>query len=193
MESVPQEEEQLIGSFFIDTDYQEIIFEYKDIKQKLYALKAASTDFDLTGQIIWKAADILSKYIIDYLGEAELKGKTILELGSGPGLCSLVAQHWSSCVVLSDYQDVVMDLININLKDTDPIASTCQLMSTQLDWYKVKDNYDTLAVHKYDNGLKQVCTLGEMQFDYVIGSDIVFWPRSVEPLMNVLTVSSISM
>ena len=56
----------------------------------MYALKTSSTDYDLTGQIIWKAADILSKYILDGFGERELKGKTVLELGSGPGLCALV-------------------------------------------------------------------------------------------------------
>lgn len=87
----------------MDTDYKAIVFEYKDFTQKIYALKAASTDFDLTGQIIWKAADILSKYILDVLGEGELKGKKVLELGSGPGLCALVAQHYASKVVLSDY------------------------------------------------------------------------------------------
>ena len=53
-------------------------------------MKTSSTDYDLTGQIIWKAADILSKYILDGFGERELKGKTVLELGSGPGLCALV-------------------------------------------------------------------------------------------------------
>ena len=80
-----------IGGLFIDTDYKEITFKYKDFEQKLFALKTSSTDYDLTGQIIWKAADILSKYIIDELGEQTLKGKTVLEVGSGPGLCGLVA------------------------------------------------------------------------------------------------------
>ena len=58
----------------------------------------------------------MSKYIIDVLGESELKGKKVLELGSGPGLCALVAQHYASKMVLSDYQDLVMDLIIINMR-----------------------------------------------------------------------------
>ena len=45
----------------------------------------------------------MSKYILDVLGGEELKGKKVLELGSGPGLCALVAQHYASKVVLSDY------------------------------------------------------------------------------------------
>ena len=59
----------------MDTDYKALTFEYKGFTQKVYALKAASTDYDLTGQVIWTAADIMSKYIIDVLGESELKGK----------------------------------------------------------------------------------------------------------------------
>ena len=88
-------------------------------------MKASSTDYDLTGQIIWKAADILSKYIIDEMGESIMKGKVVLELGSGPGLCALIAQHYCSKVVLSDYQDLVMDLITMNMRETDPISKDC--------------------------------------------------------------------
>ena len=83
-------EKDILSSLFIDTDYQEITFTYNDFTQTLYALKASSTDFDLTGQIIWKAADILSKYILDHLGSNLFKDKTILELGAGPALCGLV-------------------------------------------------------------------------------------------------------
>lgn len=120
---------ELLGDLFVDVDYQLITFDYKEFRQQLYALKTSATDYDLTGQIIWKAADILSKYIVDHLGEQVLKGKTVLEVGSGPGLCGLVAQHWASHVVLSDYQDLVMDLININIKDCVPKVASCELLS----------------------------------------------------------------
>ena len=65
------DEDQLVG-LFTDVDYKEIEFSYKDFKQTIYALKTSSTDYDLTGQIIWKAADILSKYILDILGPSQL-------------------------------------------------------------------------------------------------------------------------
>lgn len=191
--------EDILCDLFTDRDYQAINFEYKDFRQKLFALKTSATDYDLTGQIIWKAADILSKFIIDYLGEAELKGKTVLELGSGPGLCALVTQHYASKVVLSDYQDLVMDLIAINMKDTEPQAKdTCQLLCTKLDWVKSSepDYYSTLPIHAIDYSnlrgeLMEVSKLGDMEFDVVIGSDIVYWTSSITPLMNVLTVSSL--
>jgi predicted nicotinamide N-methyase len=39
----------------------------------------------------------------------------VLELGSGPGLCGLIAANYADVVVLTDYQELVMDLIDINI------------------------------------------------------------------------------
>jgi hypothetical protein len=38
---------------FTDTDYKRIDYVYGDIKMHINALKSASTDADLTGQIVW--------------------------------------------------------------------------------------------------------------------------------------------
>ena len=54
-----------LNSLFTNTDYKEITFTYKQYEQKIQALKAASTDHDLTGQIIWQAADIFSRYMLE--------------------------------------------------------------------------------------------------------------------------------
>jgi len=40
-------------NMFTDTDYKRIDYEYGDIKMHINALKSASTDTDLTGQIVW--------------------------------------------------------------------------------------------------------------------------------------------
>ena len=86
-----------------------------------------------------------------------------------------------------------MDLITINMKDTEPLSPSCQLLSAKLDWLKVSspEFYANLPIHSYDqkaNALKEECKLGELAFDIVIGSDIVYWLSSITPLMNVLTV-----
>ena len=44
-----------------------------------------------------------------------MKDKSILELGAGPGLCGLIAANEARQVVLTDYMDVVMDLIDKNI------------------------------------------------------------------------------
>ena len=48
-----------------DTDYKLITFEHKDFKQDVYALKTASTDYDLTGQVIWQAANIMGVWLAE--------------------------------------------------------------------------------------------------------------------------------
>ena len=45
------------------------------------------------------------------------KGKNVLELGSGPGLCGFVAAKLGAQqVVLTDYKRPVMELIGYNIK-----------------------------------------------------------------------------
>jgi hypothetical protein len=89
-----------------------------------------------------------------------------------------------------------MDLITMNMRETDPLSEHCQLLQTKLDWLQVStpEFYDSLPLFSVDHALqgkplKQEFNLSEINFDYVIGSDIVYWPSSVQPLMNVLTVS----
>ena len=42
-----------IVELLTDKDYKKITFEHKGFQQDVYALKSASTDYDLTGQVIW--------------------------------------------------------------------------------------------------------------------------------------------
>ena len=51
-------------SMFTDNNYKEITYEYGDYSQTIQALKTASTDYDLTGQIVWQAADIFAKFML---------------------------------------------------------------------------------------------------------------------------------
>lgn len=51
--------------------------------------KVSAADYDLTGQVIWPCASHLCKYVIDK--RSEFEGKTVLEVGSGVGICGLFA------------------------------------------------------------------------------------------------------
>ncbi|CAL2256034.1 unnamed protein product [Prunus armeniaca] len=84
------EEEDIVcldESFFIDDNYQLTTFTFGSQVIELLCLQSASTDFDLTGQLVWPGAMLLN----DYLSKnAELlQGCTVLELGSGVGMYSL--------------------------------------------------------------------------------------------------------
>ena len=106
----------------------------------------------------------------------EFQGKTVLELGSGPGLCGLIAANHASVVVLTDYQEIVMDLIDINIQTCNPKPNDCELFAAQLDWEKMDDPnfYDSLDYTNKDQTVEG--KFRDIQFDYVIGSDIVYWP-----------------
>ena len=100
----------------------------------MYALKSASTDYDLTGQVIWQAADIMSVWFVEEFLD-EFKDKNVLELGAGPGLCGLIAATKAKSVVLTDYMDVVMELIDTNLKCN--VNPGCKMYAACLDWDKM--------------------------------------------------------
>jgi predicted nicotinamide N-methyase len=56
----------------------------------------------------------MSAWIVEEFLE-EFKDKTVLELGAGPGLIGFIAAHRAKAVILTDYQDIVMELIDKNL------------------------------------------------------------------------------
>ncbi|BBH02317.1 Putative methyltransferase family protein [Prunus dulcis] len=62
-----------------------------------------TTDFDLTGQLVWPGAMLLN----DYLSKnAELlQGCTVLELGSGVGITGILCSRFCSKVVLTDHNE----------------------------------------------------------------------------------------
>ena len=128
---------------FTDNNYQELVYEYGDYSQTLQALKTASTDYDLTGQIVWQAADIFAKFLLTGTqGQDLLAGKSVLEVGSGPGLGGFVASKWARRVVLSDYQDIVLDLMESNISRYNHNAATCPMFAAKVNWEDVKaDNY----------------------------------------------------
>lgn len=149
-------------SLFISTDYKAINFNYKGFTQSLLSLNSSTTDFDLTGQIIWPAAEFLSQYIID---NSELfKGKTVVELGSGAGLSGLIASQFAQNTYLTDGNDVVMDLLERN---------------------RVFCNRNNVLVRKLLWGVENIKGLIKEipNIDVVIGADVLFWPDSIEALV----------
>jgi cyclopropane fatty-acyl-phospholipid synthase-like methyltransferase len=88
-----------------------------------------------------------------------LKGRRVLELGSGTGLCGLVAAKMGAEVTLTDAHAVVLELLEES-------ASYAGVQVEALDW--------------------EAPQLKIAQTDIVIGSDVVYDPRLVDPLVNVL-------
>ena len=124
-----------VMNLFTDTSYKEITYEYGEYRQTLQALDTASTDYDLTGQIVWQAADIFAKFLLSgTIGQDLLGGHKVLEVGSGPGLGGFIASKWAQKVVLTDYQDIVLDLMESNIRQYNHNAATCEMFASKIDW-----------------------------------------------------------
>ncbi|BFG30114.1 hypothetical protein CerSpe_163880 [Prunus speciosa] len=157
------EEEDIVcldESFFIDDNYQLTTFTFGSQVIELLCLQSASTDFDLTGQLVWPGAMLLN----DYLSKnAELlQGCTVLELGSGVGITGILCSRFCSKVVLTDHNEEVLKILkkNIELHASSENSKCCSgLVAEKLEWGNSEQIGHILQT--YSDG-----------FDLILGADI---------------------
>ena len=112
----------------------------------------------------------------------------MLELGSGPGLGGFVASKWASEVVLSDYQDIVLDLMESNIASYNHNADTCPMYCAKIDWYEIlKEGYFD-QIELVDEEGNVAGRLRDKNLDVVIGTDVIYWRHTIEPLIDTLEV-----
>ncbi|KAK5062897.1 hypothetical protein LTR84_004973 [Exophiala bonariae] len=130
----------------------------------------------LWGHLLWNAGQVVAQYLEDNRQQL-LQGKTVLELGAGAGLPSLVASILGAKkVVVTDYPD--NELI-VNLRhniDRNLVADDqANIVAEGFLWGSAAD---TLSKH-LDTGSKG--------FDVLILADILFNHSEHEKLLNTLT------
>lgn len=132
-----------------------------------------------TGLTLWRAAPILCNYLITN-SELYVKNKTILELGAGLGLCSILAAILgASTIILSDGDSISLSNMRDNVErnkhlflNDDNINNNVNIQCLQLRWginieeFLLKCNLSTF------DGL----------FDVILGSDIIYVETILEPL-----------
>nr|KJB06417.1 hypothetical protein B456_001G135400 [Gossypium raimondii] len=158
-----EEEEDIVwldGSFFINDNYQLTSFTFGSHVLQLYCLHSASTDFDLTGQLVWPGAMLLN----DYLSKnAEmLQGCSMIELGSGVGITGMLCSRFCRQILLTDHNEEVLKILrrNIELNVSSENPSCCAALEAEkLEW----GNSDQInrILHKYPGG-----------FELILGADI---------------------
>ncbi|KAK3408437.1 hypothetical protein EUGRSUZ_J00675 [Eucalyptus grandis] len=115
----------LDGSFFTNDDYQLTKFTFGSQVLELYCLQSASTDFDLTGQLVWPGAMLLNEYLSKNVDL--LRGCSVIELGSGVGITGILCSRFCREVVLTDHNDEVLKILqkNIDLHSSSESYSNC--------------------------------------------------------------------
>lgn len=71
-------------------------------------------------------------------GKSIFAGKKVLELGSGPGLGGFIVSKWASQVILTDYQDLVLELLESNIAGYNKNGARCEMLVAELDWLKMR-------------------------------------------------------
>nr|PNR56969.1 hypothetical protein PHYPA_003962 [Physcomitrium patens] len=160
------EEPYFDASFFVDETYVEKEFVVGAHTIKVLCLQCSSTDYDLTGQLVWPGAGILNDYLVSHSNV--LDGVSVIELGSGVGLNGLLCARYSRHVVMTDHNTTVLKVMKKNVElqgDTLQSKVDCE----ELDWGN--------EVHV--GHIKETYPDG---FDLILGADICYHQSAVKPL-----------
>ncbi|KAI6669642.1 hypothetical protein NL676_004527 [Syzygium grande] len=147
-----QEDEEdvvcLDESFFINDNYQLTKFTFGSQVLELYCLQSASTDFDLTGQLVWPGAMLLNEFLSKNVDL--LRGCSVIELGSGVGITGILCGRFCREVVLTDHNDEVLKILqkNIELHSSSESYSNCTgFVAEKLEWGNVDQIEQILGSH----------------------------------------------
>ncbi|CAH8306482.1 unnamed protein product [Eruca vesicaria subsp. sativa] len=163
MEKGREEEDDIVcldESFFVNDDYQLTTFTFGSNVLELYCLQSASTDFDLTGQLVWPGAMLMNGYLSE--NADILQGCSVLEFGSGVGITGVLCSKFCRKVVFTDHNDEVLKILKKNIElhehSSGPNPSA-ELQAAKLEW----GNSDHLGeiLQKHSDG-----------FDLILGADI---------------------
>ncbi|KAJ6905434.1 hypothetical protein NC652_023245 [Populus alba x Populus x berolinensis] len=159
-EEKEEEEEEIVcldESFFINDNYRLTTFTFGSQVIELLCLHSASTDFDLTGQLVWPGALLLNDYLAK---NAEmLQGCSIIELGSGVGVTGILCSRFCPQLLLTDHNDEILKK-NIELCASSENPNCCaELAAEKLEWGN-SDHIDQI-LQRYSRG-----------FDLILGADI---------------------
>ncbi|CAA6669165.1 unnamed protein product [Spirodela intermedia] len=184
-EEEEEEEEDLVcldGSFFVNRDYEVTSFTFGSHVIELLCLHSASTDYDLTGQLVWPGAVLLNNHLCK--NEDMLNGCSVIELGSGVGITGILCSKFCREVVLTDHNDEVLEILkkNIELQASSGSPSTAALKAKKLEWGDAE--HMTRILEEFPAG-----------FDIVLGADIyillfslslhwVFQQSNIPPLFS---------
>ena len=127
------------------------------------------------GGIFWDGSYFISKYLLSDLFPKNSKIKTILELGAGTALPSLVSLVKNNYTVVTTDMPKLIPMINeifdLNKKNFDKNA---KFIVTDLSWEK-KDDI---------NKIKKL--MDNKPFDVIIGSELIYLDDLFDDLINVL-------
>lgn len=163
------DDDDIPSNFFLSEDYVLATEKIDSFSQDYYILPAASTDYDLTGQVLWPGAKHLADYLLTK-NPALILNQEVLELGSGSGLCGLFISQLARHTILTDGNEIVMRLLEKNKSFGNNIDIAL------VDWAA-----QDLTHHLSTQNLP-------IKYSILIGADVVYWSNSIEPLFRTVKI-----
>lgn len=175
-----------------DDAYETLVYRFPQHSCTTTITLRGQQDYDSsTGMSVWKGSEIMCDYICQH-ADLVIRGKRVLELGAGVGLCGILASKIGSCSVrLTDGDANVLDNLRhnmaLNSDSNNKTASTCsssqdeptsssaapttEVSCPQLIWGK-----QNAVDFKNEHG-KQ---------DVILATDCVYITKSVKPLFETI-------
>jgi len=125
------------------------------------------------GSVIWDCGVMLAAHLVGTLGPEGLKGKRVLELGSGTGIAGIAAAACGADVTLTDLPAHLPNLKgNVERNRALVEGGGGSLATAQLDWARGEAGVADLP--------------GGRAWDIVLGADLLYSEAAVAPLGTVL-------
>ncbi|KAG9454883.1 hypothetical protein H6P81_007787 [Aristolochia fimbriata] len=131
-------------SFFINDNYQLTTFSFGSLELQLFCLQSASTDYDLTGQLVWPGAELLNNYISG--NTHVLQGCSVIELGSGVGVTGILCSKFCREVLMTDHNNEVLKILrkNIELHSSSETSSSAIVAAENFQHSNIPPLFDTV-------------------------------------------------
>ena len=138
-----------------DSSMWQRIMSYVDISER------GTADASLVGAEVWPAAAALCNWMRDF---TDLRDLSVLEIGSGTGVCGLYAAGLGAGrVMLTDGGPPALEeLTRRNIERNRPLTSRCAVSFERLEW---GDEKHLLASQRFDWVLASDCTYGHDSHD----------------------------
>jgi len=167
-QAADDDDEGNLYNLFVCEDYIEKSWMFGDLVQPLLCSNMSSTEYDLTGQIVWPACVLLSWFI--YQNRDLFKDQIVLELGAGCGLGGFVAAHYAKKCIITDGNDIVCSLLDQNKAH----LQTEHVQVAKLLWGLQEEIVNTVG-----DDLSQ-------SPDVIIGADVILWPNQIHALLTTI-------
>ncbi|ESP03382.1 hypothetical protein LOTGIDRAFT_237692 [Lottia gigantea] len=131
-------------------------------------LKIHQSEIGDVGCVVWDAALVLSKYLEKQNDEKklDLSRKTVIELGAGTGVVSLVAGSLGAKVTITDLPEF-LPLISLNIQENKALL-TGEIKAETLIWGQVSD------------------VMKKTEWDLILLADCIYYEESLEPLVRTM-------